>query len=272
MTSLACCGGYIDEGSPKGSIIQLENIPCYISQKENIEKKDIAIILATDIFGFTLPNIRLIADAYNEEGKVLTIIPDLFEGKEPPADLLPQINSMMYGNISIFKRIYYFCRLCWYFIPFLIRVSWQDGVRRVEKISNILKRDFGIKKVAVQGYCWGGKIAIKLAHEENVIDCFSSAHPGGLSLPLDIERIQKPACFILPEKDFELQSRQIQLIKEVLQMKSESNFSFPYTVRYYPGMVHGFAVRGDENDLEVRNARKDAFDVSLHFFKKILQF
>jgi dienelactone hydrolase len=270
MSSFACCGGFIDQGTPKGSVSKLENIPCYIAPKEYIQNQKVAIILATDIFGFTLPNIRLIADSYAKEGKVLTVVPDFFEGIEVSPELLEVYNLFFHGKISIFKKIWYFFRMCWHGIPFILRASSQDGIHRVERIAALLRREYGIQKIAVQGYCWGGRIAMKLAHsKESGIDVISSAHPGGLRWPTDVTNIIQPSCFILPEKDPEVNAHRIQFIRDFFK---HSQPAIPHVIKYYPGQMHGFAVRGDENNEEVRKARKDAFQISLSFFQNILHF
>lgn len=279
MTSIACCAGFIDEGTPQGKIEIYDKIPCYITRPISDQQEPhhtlhphIAVIVATDVFGFSIPNTRLIADSYAKEGGVIAVVPDLFEGKEPPADLLDTINSLS-DNISIFSKIYGVLRLIWYFIPFIIRVTPQDGVNRIEKVIHYLKTNHGITHVAVQGYCWGGRIAVNLAQKDDLIDVYTSAHPGGLSLPKDIEGLKKPGCFILPEKDFEIKEKQVALIREILKRKDEeSKTSHPSLVKDYPNMVHGFAVRGNEKDPEVKKARQDAFQTSLDYFKKVLNF
>eukprot|EP01040_Poterioochromonas_malhamensis_P010649 gene10649-11596_t len=256
MTSIACCAGFVDEGTPQGKIEVYDKIPCYITRPNNDQQQQhtlhphIAVIVATDVFGFSIPNTRLIADSYAKEGGVIAVVPDLFEGKEPPADLLDTINSLS-DQISIFLKIYGVLRLIWYFIPFIIRVTPQDGVNRIEKVIHYLKTNHGITHVAVQGYCWGGRIAVNLAQKDDLIDVYASAHPGGLSLPKDIEGLKKPGCFVLPEKDFEIKEKQVALIRDILTRKDEER---------------------NEKDPEVKKARQDAFQTSLDYFKKVLNF
>lgn len=274
MTSIACCAGFIDQGTPRGRVEVIDKIPCYSTKPKQgtVKHPHIAIILATDVFGFKIPNARLIADSYAEEGGVLVVVPDLFEGKEPPADLLDSINALS-QPVSIFTKIYGILRIIWYLVPFMLRVAPSDGVNRIERVVHYLKTNRDISRVAVQGYCWGGRIAIHLAQKDNIVDVFGSAHPGGLSIPKDIAALKKPGCFILPEKDFEIKEKQVAQIRDILKKNDdESKAQFPSLVKFYPGMVHGFAVRGNEKDPEVSKARQDAFQTTLDYFKKVLQF
>jgi len=265
---MTCCGGFIDSGIPQGTEEKYAGINCYVAPKNNITNNTTAIILATDVFGYKLPNARLIADSFAKNGSVLTIVPDLFEGKEPPADLLGNVEALMGEGASFGTKFYSFFRLVWYFLPFIASVSPLDGVKRIENIAKELREKHGITKIAVQGYCWGGRIAVYLGQKPDVIDAFCAAHPGGLKLPADFEAVVKPACFVLPEKDHQIKEKQIAIIREIMQKKE----AFLSSVKDYPGMIHGFAVRGNENDETVKKARVDAFESALAFFKQALQF
>jgi dienelactone hydrolase len=78
--------------------------------------------------------------------------------------------------------------------------------------------------------------------------------------------IIQPSCFIVPEKDPEVNEHRIQFIRDFFKYSQPAIF---HAIKYYPGQLHGFAVRGDR---EVRKARKDAFEISLSFFQNILHF
>jgi hypothetical protein len=60
--ALCCCSGSLDEGTTKGQDVVLEiegrSIPAYITKPD--KPNGAAVILATDVFGYQLPNARLI--------------------------------------------------------------------------------------------------------------------------------------------------------------------------------------------------------------------
>jgi dienelactone hydrolase len=73
--SKCCITGHIAKGTPKGSIGQFAGRPAYIARPKEQGKQ--AVIIATDVFGWSLPNARLIADAFAAHG-FLTVVPDAF--------------------------------------------------------------------------------------------------------------------------------------------------------------------------------------------------
>lgn len=82
MSQIGCCGGVVDKGTPTGSVQTIAGIQCYLAEYSGDEKKndDVLIVIATDIFGYTLPNSRLIADGLANEFKTKCVVPDLFQG------------------------------------------------------------------------------------------------------------------------------------------------------------------------------------------------
>lgn len=78
MSSLACCGGTVATGTPLGTERKIGDLNCYVTIKEDQEiDHDSAIIFIADIFGYKLPNGRLIADkfAQNSDGKTICVFP-----------------------------------------------------------------------------------------------------------------------------------------------------------------------------------------------------
>lgn len=55
------------------------------------------------------------------------------------------------------------------------------------------------------------------------------------------------------------------LAEEILNKKG-----IPNVFKLYPGTEHGFAVRGNENDENIKNAKQSAFEESVKFFKMYL--
>jgi dienelactone hydrolase len=272
MSCPHCFSGFIDSGTPQGAEEKIADINCYVAPKNKDFDSDTIIVIATDIFGYKVPNVRLIADSFAKDTGFLTIVPDIFNGSEPPANLMDNVEALQSKQASFGGKIWSVCRLLYHLPPFLIYNKHQNGVSIIEKVVKELKNTTNIKIVAVSGYCWGGTIAVLLAQKSNLIDCAMSAHPGGLNLPGDVEKIINPIGFLLTTgKDFEIKEPQLNIIQEILLKKEKEN-GLIHLLKDYPTMFHGFAVRGNENDPNVSEARKDAYKVTYDFFKSVLKF
>lgn len=87
MSQVACCGGFIDEGQPSGKEENIGGVNCYVAVSpsgiadDSHTNSNAFVVIATDVFGFRLPNARLIADSFAKELSVKCIVPDLFQGE-----------------------------------------------------------------------------------------------------------------------------------------------------------------------------------------------
>lgn len=68
-----CKAGYQWNGKASGTESKIGKNDAYITG----DSKDSAILIITDIFGWTLPNIRILADHYAKESKATVYVPDL---------------------------------------------------------------------------------------------------------------------------------------------------------------------------------------------------
>ena len=74
MSCENCKTGFKWDGSASGKETTLNNAKAYVTG----DSKDVAILILTDIFGWTLPNIRLIADHFANESQATVYVPDLY--------------------------------------------------------------------------------------------------------------------------------------------------------------------------------------------------
>jgi hypothetical protein len=85
MSQVACCGGFIDEGQPSGKEETIAEVNCYVATPQSGNgsqtNTNSFVVIATDVFGFRLPNARLIADSFAKELSIKCIVPDLFQGQ-----------------------------------------------------------------------------------------------------------------------------------------------------------------------------------------------
>ena len=73
MSCENCKTGFKWNGQTTGKESTLGKSKAYVTG----ESKDAAVLILTDIFGWTLPNIRLIADHFAKEAQATVYVPDL---------------------------------------------------------------------------------------------------------------------------------------------------------------------------------------------------
>lgn len=68
-----CIKGFQWDGEPKGHETNLAGNATYVTGSN----RNVAILVIHDLFGWTFPNIRLLADSYAEEVDATVYVPDL---------------------------------------------------------------------------------------------------------------------------------------------------------------------------------------------------
>lgn len=68
-----CTKGFKWDGEAKGREMTLSDNAAYVTGSNS----EVAILVIHDLFGWTFPNIRLLADAYAEEADATVYVPDL---------------------------------------------------------------------------------------------------------------------------------------------------------------------------------------------------
>jgi dienelactone hydrolase len=74
MSCENCKKGFKWDGASVGKETTLNNASAYVTG----DSKEAAILIVTDIFGWKLPNIRIIADHYAKEANATVYVPDMF--------------------------------------------------------------------------------------------------------------------------------------------------------------------------------------------------
>jgi dienelactone hydrolase len=130
-----------------------------------------AIVLLTDVYGFTFPNTRLIADQFASNG-YLTVIPDLFHGAEVPFPAPENFNLQDYINTT------------------MPRVSTVDPI--ISSVVQVLRSEMGAEKIGGVGYCFGGKYVCRwLKNGREGLDAGYVAHPSFVDAD-EVSGIQGP--------------------------------------------------------------------------------
>lgn len=77
--SACCVSGSIHDGTPKGEVVEFGGVKTYVAKPKDGSKSK-TVVFVTDIFGYELPNVRLVADEYADNG-FFVYVPDLLDGE-----------------------------------------------------------------------------------------------------------------------------------------------------------------------------------------------
>lgn len=125
--------------------------------------------------------------------------------------------------------------------------------------------------IGAAGFCWGGKHAVLLAGDETrvnakpLIDAGFTGHPSLLTMPGDIEKMQRPMAFAIGDQDKLVPPETVKKIEEIVRAKPESQMG---EVVSYPHCGHGFCVRADTTFVEVMEQSLLAEDQCIRWFNK----
>ena len=105
IPSKCCQEGSLHSGTPKGRVETIFDLPTYISDPPSDDPPKGIIVMITDVFGYDLPNIRLLADRYAERIGCKVYIPDFFLGGSLPYSSLNTLDTLMEKNNGIFAKV-----------------------------------------------------------------------------------------------------------------------------------------------------------------------
>ncbi|CRG88423.1 protein-serine/threonine kinase [Talaromyces islandicus] len=241
--------GFSWQGTPTGRIGRLATNNTYIAG----DNPDVAILLIADLFGWTFPNIRLLADHYAREVGATVYAPDFFGGEVLPVDLVAAERFDQFD------------------LPgFLTRNSRETREPEIVACARSLKQDLGYKKVGAVGFCYGGWASFRLGarehqqQEQQLVDCISVGHPSLLT-KTDIDEVAVPVLVLAPEID-PVYTAELKLHTfETLQ-----RLNVPFDYQHFPGVVHSCFVRGDEKKPGERAAMARGKNATVAWFRQYL--
>lgn len=155
--------------------------PRYLRDGSN---PDAGVLVIADLFGWTFPNVRLLADHYAREANVTVYVPDFFGGEVLPFEPIAQgrFHEIDLGG-------------------FMKRNGRQQREPKIFAIALELRGQF--KKAAAVGFCYGGWAVFRLAaceHQPPLVDAIATGHPS-LVVPKDMDEISVPVQILAPEID-----------------------------------------------------------------------
>ncbi|KAK0622791.1 dienelactone hydrolase [Immersiella caudata] len=234
-------------GYPVGVEETHSNIRLYIAKPDASsvrakEKPTSAILYLTDVFGIELAENRLLADSFARAG-YLTVAPDLFNNEHATGDInVPGFNTS----------------------AFLARHGPEVTDPIIASAINHLRTVYGIKKIGLTGYCFGGRYSFRFVGEGKGGDAAFAAHPSLLGND-EIQAIKGPAAIAAAETDGMLTPARKSEVEALL-----GKGTVPWSVSLYSGTNHGFAVRANISDPEQKWGKEEAFLQAVRWFDRFL--
>ncbi|KAI4099852.1 MAG: hypothetical protein LQ339_005767 [Xanthoria mediterranea] len=236
-----------------------------------------------DAFGWETPNSRLLCDTYAERAGVLVYLPEFQAGHHLPMSLMEDIGTMTSGGDSLLKKIPSTLRVVYNMAPYLYLTRPSVTTPGIQSFFTSLRSSSSSVSnlpVFAVGFCWGGLYAITLTHSTSItpegkplVDAAFAAHPSNLTLPGDIEKVERPLSVCQGTQDFVMDMKGVKQIQQVLERKNKAGggdgtAKGRHEIQIVEGAKHGFAVRGNpENEVEMAQAQR-AEDQAVAWFER----
>lgn len=262
-----CVSGHIHSGTPKGTVETIGGCKTYVAKASSGSKAQ-TVIFITDIFGYELPNVRLLADEYADNG-FYVLIPDLFDGDSIPYDINllkavaplrsdPEVSDQVKKErgSAVEANLY----------PWIGRHGEDVSKPIIEKFIAAVRADSGVSKIGSVGFCWGGHYTILLSSSNDYphLDAGVANHPSMLKVPDEITLVNKPVLVQVGDSDGQMPIEQVKETQKLFAGKKDAE------VIVYPGAVHGFTIRGDLNIEEEKEQKTSATEKAIKFLQKHL--
>ena len=202
------------------------------------DKSDTAVVYLTDVFGIQLLENKLLADSFGRAG-YLTVAPDLFGGEPAPVDL----NDPNF-DLTEFLELH--------------DVEATEPI--ITAAIDYVRNEVGVSKVAVTGYCFGGRYSARFLAEGKGADVGFAAHPSMLE-DGEIAAIRGPLSIAAAASDELLPPTRRSEMEAVL-----FTTGLEYSVTLYGGTQHGFGVRANISDPRQKFGKEQAFFQAVTWF------
>ncbi|KIJ57133.1 hypothetical protein M422DRAFT_23237 [Sphaerobolus stellatus SS14] len=247
-----CVKGVRHEGTPTGKIEKIAGVDVYVTIPSGEFEKTKALLYLPDALGVSLWNAQLFADDFALNG-LQTYVIDLFNGDPVPLSVLE--------NPEGFKT---------FDVKGWIGKHDESATRPLLDPVIAALKERGITQFGATGYCFGGKYVFNLA-QENVIKVGAVSHPSLLKRPDDIESLlaksKAPILINSCDIDEQFPKEACELADNLL---GDGKYAPGYKRAHWAGCVHGFAVRGDLSDPNVKAGKEGAFKETAAWIMKHL--
>jgi dienelactone hydrolase len=240
------------------------------------------IVMYSDIFGLTLPNNKIIADAYAKSGEYLVYLPDFFEGDPAALKIADVLIPADTSKQSTFAK---YSGMLMGLPSFLV---WQSrhGFAKTDKtcmdwLAKLRQDTPKGRKIGMVGFCWGGRYAIRAGLKQKMIevggqkvplvDAVVALHPSNMVLPADVEEPVVPISIGWGVEDIAVSYKNKAKVEEIHAKEAAGGFKVPEMEHksYTPGR-HGFGVRGNPDDPAERACLEGTEKQVLDWFKRWL--
>jgi carboxymethylenebutenolidase len=212
------------------------SFPAYVARPAGSPRG--AIIVIQEIFGVN-PGVRKKADTWSSKG-YLAVAPEVFwrqaEGINLDADVADDFQQA---------------------IAYMMKHDFDLGIQDVEATIHWIRKEAGVAKVGLVGYCMGGKIAYEAATRTDV-DASVGYYGVGIDQMLnESHAIANPLLLHVPTADGFVSPEAQKAMHEGLDDNRH------VTIYDYEGLDHGFAVesglRRNEAGAQLADGRTEAF-------------
>ncbi|KAI1107136.1 alpha/beta-hydrolase [Jackrogersella minutella] len=282
--------------APKGELRKLAGVDIYLAKPESYPTNPSKLLLLLSSgTGVKSTNNQIQADKFADEGFVV-VMPDLFEGNPAPnSSPVPEAEAQ--GTSFLDKLKFKAVELAKSLVidEWLARHTEEKVMPILEKVIDACNSEFadavgnggGIYAV---GYCFGGRYVLLLASErgrvqtgwggaqkqadEEAGEGANSAKKGPyikagalahatLVSPDDFQDLKVPVSLVCVEDD-PMFPDEVRETGENIMSKE----NVEHEVQVYPGVPHGFAVIGDYDDANIKDAQVTAFEQMLKWVKE----
>jgi carboxymethylenebutenolidase len=211
-------------------------IPAYVARPAGSPRG--AIIVIQEIFGVN-PGIMQKCDAWAAKG-YLAVAPDVFWRQKPGVEFDADVPEQFQEAVG-----------------YMMKHDFDDGIRDVEAVIHWIRREAGVAKVGLVGFCMGGKVAYMAATRTDV-DAAVGYYGVGIDQMLgESHAIAKALLLHMPTADGFVPP-------EAQKKMHEGLDGNPHVTLYdYEGLDHGFAAeqgkRRDEQGAQLADTRTEEF-------------
>lgn len=239
-------------------------------------------MIYSDVFGLTLPNNKIIADAYAESGDYLVYLPDFFQSDAlqlKVADVLIPVDAAKQSSFSKYTGL---LAAMPNFVMWMSRHKFQPTNKLCMDFLQAVRREqYGKPKIGMVGFCWGGRFALRAAMQSSMIeiegkkvplvDAVVALHPSNVVLPDDVENPVVPVSIGWGQEDTNTKIEMKGKVEQVHKANAQAGKTLPEIehIVYKPGR-HGFAVRGNPDDPAERKCLEDSEKQALNWMGKWL--
>ncbi|RWA08518.1 hypothetical protein EKO27_g6586 [Xylaria grammica] len=282
--------------APQGEIRQLGGVDVYLTKPDSYPSNPSKLLLLlTGGTGLKSTNNQIQADKFASEGYVV-VMPDLFDGDPAPnSTAIPESETLVSTFLETFKLKAAETAKSFLLDMWMARHTEEKVMPILEKVVHACEGEFadavgnggGIYAV---GYCIGGRYILLLGSERTAsqtnwtgaqkqpdeeagegqgptkkgpyIKAGALAHAALVS-PEDFRNLKSPVSLACVEHD-PVFPDEVRIAGEEAMSKG----NLEHEVQVYPGVPHGFAVVGEYDDNNIKEAQVTAYDQMLKWINE----